>query len=101
MCTDCWLAQIPALITPEETFTQYAYFSSYSSSWVEHARTFVTGAVERLGLGPGSFVVEVASNDGYLLRHMVDRGIRCLGVEPSVNVGAAAREAGCPRSRSS
>nr|WP_127895811.1 class I SAM-dependent methyltransferase [Streptomyces sp. S10(2018)] len=96
VCTDCWLAQIPALITPEETFTQYAYFSSYSTSWVEHARTFVSGAVERLGLGPDAFVVEVASNDGYLLRHMVDRGIRCLGVEPSVNVGAAAREAGVP-----
>ncbi|MFF0225001.1 class I SAM-dependent methyltransferase [Streptomyces sp. NPDC004629] len=96
VCTDCWLAQIPPLITPEETFTQYAYFSSYSTSWVEHARTFVADAVQRLALGPDAFVVEVASNDGYLLRHMVDRGIRCLGIEPSVNVGAAAREAGVP-----
>ncbi|WP_433549020.1 class I SAM-dependent methyltransferase [Streptomyces sp. CA-294286] len=96
VCTHCWLAQIPPLISPEETFTQYAYFSSYSSSWVEHARTFVAGTVARLGLGPGSFVVEVASNDGYLLRHLVDRRIRCLGIEPSVNVGAAAREAGVP-----
>ncbi|MGW5678712.1 class I SAM-dependent methyltransferase [Streptomyces sp. NPDC003860] len=99
VCTDCWLAQIPPLITPEETFTQYAYFSSYSTSWVEHARTFVTDAVGRLGLDPGepgAFVVEVASNDGYLLKHLVDRGIRCLGIEPSVNVGAAAREAGVP-----
>ncbi|WP_329026185.1 class I SAM-dependent methyltransferase [Streptomyces sp. NBC_00690] len=99
VCTDCWLAQIPPLISPEETFTQYAYFSSYSTSWVEHARTFVADAVERLGLGSKgeeAFVVEVASNDGYLLRHLVDRGIRCLGVEPSVNVGAAARDAGVP-----
>ncbi|MGW1975710.1 class I SAM-dependent methyltransferase [Streptomyces sp. NPDC001889] len=96
VCTDCWLAQIPPLITPEETFTQYAYFSSYSTSWVEHARAFVAGTAQRLGLGPDSFVVEVASNDGYLLRHMVDRGIRCLGIEPSVNVGAAARDAGVP-----
>ncbi|GDY32495.1 class I SAM-dependent methyltransferase [Gandjariella thermophila] len=96
VCTECWLAQIPPLITPEETFTQYAYFSSYSTSWVEHARNFVDGAVERLGLGPDSFVVEVASNDGYLLRHVVARGIRCLGVEPSVNVGQAARDAGVP-----
>lgn len=96
VCTDCWLAQIPPLITPEETFTQYAYFSSYSTSWVEHARTFVADAVQRLGLGPDAFVVEVASNDGYLLRHVVDRGIRCLGIEPSVNVGAAARDAGVP-----
>ncbi|MGW7616601.1 class I SAM-dependent methyltransferase [Streptomyces antimycoticus] len=96
VCTDCWLAQIPPLITPEETFKEYAYFSSYSASWVEHARTFVADAVRRLPLGPDAFVVEVASNDGYLLRHVVDRGIRCLGIEPSVNVGAAAREAGVP-----
>ncbi|TDC10835.1 class I SAM-dependent methyltransferase [Nonomuraea longispora] len=92
VCTSCWLAQIPPLISPEETFTDYAYFSSYSTSWVEHARAFVAG----LDLKPGSFVVEVASNDGYLLRHVVERGVRCLGVEPSVNVGAAARERGVP-----
>lgn len=96
VCTDCWLAQIPPLITPEETFKEYAYFSSYSTSWVEHARTFVADAVQRVGLGPDAFVVEVASNDGYLLKHVVGRGIRCLGIEPSVNVGAAARDAGVP-----
>ncbi|HKS49581.1 MAG TPA: class I SAM-dependent methyltransferase [Amycolatopsis sp.] len=96
VCTDCWLAQLPPLITPEETFTDYAYFSSYSASWVKHARNFVRDATERIGLGGGSFVVEVASNDGYLLKHVVDKGIRCLGVEPSVNVGQAAREAGVP-----
>lgn len=96
VCTECWLAQIPPLITPEDTFTEYAYFSSYSDSWVRHARGFVLGAVERLGLGADSFVVEVASNDGYLLQHVVTAGIRCLGVEPSVNVGAAAREKGVP-----
>ncbi|TNC28607.1 class I SAM-dependent methyltransferase [Amycolatopsis alkalitolerans] len=96
VCTGCWLAQIPPLITPEETFTEYAYFSSYSESWVEHARRFVAGAVDRLGLDRDSFVVEVASNDGYLLKHVVTQGIRCLGVEPSVNVGQAARAAGVP-----
>ncbi|WP_030924635.1 class I SAM-dependent methyltransferase [Streptosporangium amethystogenes] len=96
VCTGCWLAQIPPMITPEETFTEYAYFSSYSTSWVKHAREFVSGAVDRLGLGSDSFVVEVASNDGYLLRHVVERGIRCLGVEPSENVGRAARDAGVP-----
>ncbi len=96
VCTECWLAQIPPLITPEETFTEYAYFSSYSASWVEHAKTFVDGAVERLGLDESSFVVEVASNDGYLLKHVVAQQIRCLGVEPSVNVGQAARDAGVP-----
>ncbi len=94
VCTSCLLAQLPPLITPEETFTEYAYFSSFSTSWVEHARRFVDGAVERLGLGADSFVVEVASNDGYLLQHVVERGIRCLGIEPSVNVGEAARQKG-------
>ncbi|MBE8517677.1 class I SAM-dependent methyltransferase [Amycolatopsis sp. H6(2020)] len=96
VCTDCWLAQIPPLIDPDDTFTEYAYFSSFSTSWVEHAKRFVDGAVERLGLGEKSFVVEVASNDGYLLKHVVGHGIRCLGVEPSVNVGRAARDAGVP-----
>ncbi|PXX58377.1 methyltransferase family protein [Nocardia tenerifensis] len=96
LCTDCLLLQIPALITPEETFTEYAYFSSYSDSWVRHAETFVAQAIERLALDADSFVVEVASNDGYLLRHAVAAGIPCLGVEPSVNVGDAARAAGVP-----
>ncbi|MGW0808398.1 methyltransferase domain-containing protein [Nonomuraea sp. NPDC002799] len=92
VCVNCWLAQLPPLITPEETFTEYAYFSSYSTSWVEHARRFVDGA----GLDPGSFVVEVASNDGYLLQHVVERGVRCLGIEPSANVGKAAIDKGVP-----
>ncbi|MBK1784137.1 class I SAM-dependent methyltransferase [Prauserella cavernicola] len=96
VCTECWLAQIPPLITPEDTFTEYAYFSSYSQSWVEHARRFVEEAVERVGLDHDSFVVEVASNDGYLLQHSVSRSIRCLGIEPSVNVGRAARAKGVP-----
>jgi hypothetical protein len=96
VCESCLLVQLPPLITPEETFTEYAYFSSFSTSWVEHARRFVDVATERLGLGPGSFVVEVASNDGYLLQHVVARGVRCLGIEPSVNVGEAAREKGVP-----
>lgn len=96
VCPDCLLAQIPALISPEDTFTEYAYFSSYASSWVEHARVFVHAAMRRLELGAESFVVEVASNDGYLLQHVVERGIRCLGVEPSVNVGNAARARGVP-----
>ncbi|MGW4066921.1 methyltransferase domain-containing protein [Nocardia grenadensis] len=96
VCADCLLLQIPALITPEETFTEYAYFSSYSESWMRHAREFTAAAITRLGLGPDSFVVEVASNDGYLLRNVVAAGIPCLGIEPSANVGAAARTAGVP-----
>jgi SAM-dependent methyltransferase len=96
LCEDCLLLQVPALITPEDTFTEYAYFSSYSDSLVQHAKRFVDNAAGRLGLGLESFVVEVASNDGYLLQHVVAAGIPCLGIEPSVNVGAAARERGVP-----
>ncbi len=96
VCEGCLLAQLPALISPEETFTEYADFSSFSTSWVAHARGFVDAAVGRLGLGGEAFVVEVASNDGYLLQHVVERGIRCLGIEPSVNVGEAARGKGVP-----
>ncbi|UPW03666.1 class I SAM-dependent methyltransferase [Rhodococcus pyridinivorans] len=96
LCEDCLLLQIPALITPEDTFTEYAYYSSYSQSWVDHARRFVHDALGSGRLRPDSTLVEVASNDGYLLRHAVDAGIRCLGIEPSVNVGEAARAAGVP-----
>jgi C-methyltransferase C-terminal domain/Putative zinc binding domain/Methyltransferase domain len=96
VCARCLLVQLPPLITPEETFTEYAHFSSFSTSWQEHARRFVADAVRRFGLGIDSFVVEVGSNDGYLLQHVVHRWIRCLGVEPSVNVGEAAREKGVP-----
>lgn len=96
LCEDCLLLQIPALITPEETFTEYAYYSSYSDSWVQHAKAFVDQATKRLALGPDSFVVEVASNDGYLLQHAVARGIPCLGIEPSLNVSAAATSRGVP-----
>ena len=96
LCESCLLLQIPALITPEATFTEYAYFSSYSTSWVNHARRFVGEAISRLDLGADSFVIEVASNDGYLLQHVVAAGVPCLGIEPSVNVGAAARERGVP-----
>lgn len=96
LCPECMLLQIPALITPEDTFTEYAYFSSYSDTWVDHAKTFIDGAASRLGLDGESLVVEVASNDGYLLQHAVARGIPCVGIEPSVNVGEAAREKGVP-----
>ena len=96
VCERCLLVQLPPLISPEQTFREYAYFSSYSTSWVAHAERFVAEAVHRLDLGPDSFVVEVASNDGYLLQHVVDRGIRCLGVEPARNVALAAVERGVP-----
>ncbi len=94
VCSQCLLVQLPAYIPAEDIFSDYAYFSSYSDSWVEHARRFVDGAVERLGLGPDSFVVEIASNDGYLLQHVVARGIRCLGIEPAANVAQVAIDKG-------
>jgi C-methyltransferase C-terminal domain/Putative zinc binding domain/Methyltransferase domain len=96
VCSRCLLTQLPPLISPEETFTEYAYFSSCSTSWVAHAKRFVETAVCRFGLGSQSLVVEVASNDGYLLRHAAEAGIRCLGIEPSINVGAVAIESGVP-----
>lgn len=95
LCEQCLLLQIPALITPDETFTDYAYFSSFSDSWVDHARTYVQDVRARLSLSGDSFVVEVASNDGYLLQHFLGE-VPCLGIEPSVNVGVAARERGVP-----
>ncbi len=93
--TDSWLVQIPAHAAADELFTpDYAYFSSTSSSWCDHAERFVTSAVERLGLGPTSHVVELASNDGYLLQYVKQRGISCLGIEPTHDTAQAAREKG-------
>jgi len=92
ICDQCLLVQLPAYIPAEDIFSDYAYFSSYSDSWVAHAKAFVDTATEKLGLTEDSFVVEVASNDGYLLQHVVERGIRCLGIEPAANVAEAALE---------
>ena len=94
VCENCLLVQLPAYIPAEDIFSDYAYFSSYSDSWVAHARRFVEDAVSAFGLGPGSFVVEVASNDGYLLQHSVARGIRSLGIEPAANIAQVARGRG-------
>ena len=94
VCESCLLVQLPAYIAPEDVFSDYAYFSSYSDSWVAHARRFVDDAATRLGLGEESFVVEVASNDGYLLQHSVARGIRSLGIEPAANIAEVARAKG-------
>ncbi len=94
VCANCLLVQLPAYIPAEDIFSDYAYFSSYSDSWVAHARRFVDEAVRTLPLGPDSFVVEVASNDGYLLQHSVARGIRSLGIEPAANIAEVARAKG-------
>ena len=94
ICEQCLLVQLEEFVAPEEIFTEYAYFSSYSDSWVAHARAYVAAAVERFGLDENSLVVELASNDGYLLQHVVERGIPALGVEPAANVAAVAQERG-------
>ncbi|HET7489820.1 MAG TPA: class I SAM-dependent methyltransferase [Acidimicrobiales bacterium] len=96
VCDRCLLVQVEAAVAPEEIFSDYAYFSSYSESWVAHARHFAEGARALLDLGPSSSVVEVASNDGYLLQHFVAAGVPVLGVEPAANVAEAARARGVP-----
>jgi SAM-dependent methyltransferase len=96
VCARCFLVQLGEFESPERIFGDYAYFSSYSDSWLRHAREYVDAAVERLQLGPGSMVVEVASNDGYLLRNFVARGIPCLGIDPAANVAAVAQREGVP-----
>ena len=96
VCDDCKLVQLDHTVDPSEIFSDYAYFSSYSDAWVEHARQFTAKMVERLALDQDSLVIEVASNDGYLLRHLVERGIPVLGIEPAANVAAVAVAAGVP-----
>jgi SAM-dependent methyltransferase len=94
VCADCFLVQLDEYETPEQIFSDYAYFSSYSTSWLEHAKRFVDAATSRFDLSEGSRVVEVASNDGYLLQYFVERGIPVLGVEPAANVAEAAEAKG-------
>jgi SAM-dependent methyltransferase len=97
VCEQCFLVQLPTYVGGEEIFGgEYAYFSSYSDSWVEHARRYAETIIDRLALDERSLVVEVASNDGYLLQHFVARGIPVLGVEPAENVADAARERNVP-----
>jgi C-methyltransferase C-terminal domain/Putative zinc binding domain/Methyltransferase domain len=95
-CEQCHLVQLEAFVPPDEIFTEYAYFSAYSTAWVEHARRYVEMITERLGLGPDDLVVELASNDGYLLQHFVGTGIPILGIDPAANVAKAAEERGVP-----
>ncbi len=94
ICEECLLVQLPVHVAGEDIFSDYAYFSSYSDSWVAHAKRYADAMIARLGLGPDSFVTEVASNDGYLLRHFLAAGIPALGIEPAANVAEAARALG-------
>lgn len=94
VCGRCFLVQVASVETPAHFFSDYAYFSSYSDEWLAHARDYSIAIRERLRLSAESQVIEIASNDGYLLQYFRDAGIPVLGIEPAVNVGAAAREKG-------
>ena len=96
VCENCFLAQLEEYVSPEAIFTEYAYFSSYADSWLQHAKNYTDLMVERFGINARSFVVELASNDGYLLQYFVQKGIPVLGVEPAGNVAKAAIEKGVP-----
>jgi hypothetical protein len=97
VCEKCFLVQLDEYVSPEDIFSEYAYFSSYSDSWVEHAKNYTDMIVNRLALDKRSYVVELASNDGYLLQHFVRKGIPCLGIEPAANTARVAEERGSPR----
>jgi SAM-dependent methyltransferase len=96
VCDNCLLVQLEELESPESIFTEYAYFSSFSTEWLEHARSFSEKVISRFSLTPASNVVEIASNDGYLLQYFLAAGMRVLGIEPAVNVASAAIERGIP-----
>jgi SAM-dependent methyltransferase len=96
VCERCFLVQVSEYVSPERIFGEYAYFSSYSDSWLQHARAYTGMITRRLELGSASHVVELGSNDGYLLQYFVARGIPVLGIEPAGNVAKAAVERGVP-----
>ena len=93
VCDACFLVQLSEYVRPDDIFTDYAYFSSFSTSWLDHARRYTDMIAERLKLGAESRVVEIASNDGYLLQYFVRKGIPAFGVEPAVNVAQRRRGA--------
>ena len=97
LCTACWLVQLQEYVSPQVIFNEaYPYFSSFSDSWVEHARHYAAKMQAEQGIKPSSFVVELASNDGYLLQHFLGAGVRCLGIEPTASTARAAIERGVP-----
>ena len=96
VCERCFLVQLEEFESPEHIFSEYAYFSSYSETWLQHAKTYVDMATQRFELNERSQVIEIASNDGYLLRNFVARGIKVLGIDPAANVAKVAVEQGIP-----
>lgn len=96
VCDQCFLVQLEQYVAPSDIFSDYAYFSSYSDSWVEHARRYALGMIDRFGYNAQSKVMEIASNDGYLLQHFVRAGVPSLGIEPAANVAQVAIAKGIP-----
>ncbi len=96
VCSRCFLVQLEEFVPPEKIFKEYAYFSSYSDSWLQHAKAYTEKMISRFGLNSENQVVEIASNDGYLLQYFVDKGIPVLGIEPATNVAEAAIRKGIP-----
>jgi SAM-dependent methyltransferase len=96
VCENCFLVQLDEYVSPEKIFTEYAYFSSYANTWLDHCRDYTDQMIKRFGLNRDSFVVELASNDGYLLQYFVQKNIPVLGIEPAVNVAKVAVEKGVP-----
>lgn len=96
VCHNCFLVQLEEYVSPTDIFSEYAYFSSYSDTWLDHSKRFVKMITEKLGLNKNSFVIEIASNDGYLLQYFLDTGISILGIEPAANVAKASIEKGVP-----
>ncbi|MBP1844122.1 hypothetical protein J2046_002380 [Rhizobium petrolearium] len=90
VCSECFLVQLQEYVEPRDIFEEYAYFSSYSDSWVAHAKQYCEASIERFALDHNSFVVEIASNDGYLLQHFLKKDIPILGIEPALNVAKVA-----------
>jgi 2-polyprenyl-3-methyl-5-hydroxy-6-metoxy-1,4-benzoquinol methylase len=96
VCANCFLVQVPECVHPSGIFSDYAYFSSYSDSWLEHARRYAEEMMSRFGLGPAASIIEVGSNDGYLLQYFVRKGMNVLGIDPAANVAQAAISRGVP-----
>ena len=96
LCEECFLFQLQEYESPAAIFSNYAYFSSFSDTWLKHARSYAEMAIDRFGLNPSHQVIEIASNDGYLLQYFVNHGIRVLGIEPASNVAQVAIRKGIP-----
>ncbi len=96
VCPQCFLVQLKEYVSPKDIFSEYAYFSAYSDSWLDHARRYVASMIDRMALGPSSRVIELGSNDGYLLQYFVAKGIPVLGIDPAANVAKAAEKRKVP-----